>query len=388
MKILFVTHRYPPSVGGMEKQSYELIEGLKPHADVLTLIYNGQGSHLWFLVSLRYRLRKILKAHQDITHIHFNDGFLGWWAASVRKRTNARIYATMHGLDAVYPMGLYQRLMKRFLFNNVDELICVSRATAEEVITRGFPEEKTAVVPNGVDHEMAHINSVSDFKEQVKEKFDLDLERRHLLLSLGRSVKRKGFSWFIRNVLPLLPDNVTYCILGPVPSHPRLLFFLRKFLPGYLWQLIVLMGIGSDYIDVHDAIDESNGRVFHLGKLPFDEMVQFLRHADLFIMPNIKVHGDAEGFGLVALEAALSGTVVTASRLEGITEAIVHEKNGVLVEPEAPQEWKETISELLDSADSRNRMAEEFRKYAIENYSWKKMAQGYLTRFQQEKHDG
>jgi hypothetical protein len=49
-------------------------------------------------------------------------------------------------------------------------------------------------------------------------------------------------------------------------------------------------------------------------------------------MPNIRVPGDAEGFGLVALEAVVCGTAVLAADLEGITEAIQHGKNGLLVD--------------------------------------------------------
>lgn len=36
-------------------------------------------------------------------------------------------------------------------------------------------------------------------------------------------------------------------------------------------------------------------------------MIQTLLHADLFVMPNVPVEGDMEGFGLVALEASSCG---------------------------------------------------------------------------------
>ena len=39
-------------------------------------------------------------------------------------------------------------------------------------------------------------------------------------------------------------------------------------------------------------------------------------------MPNIRIYGDAEGFGLVALEAVMNGTVALVAGIEGITEAI------------------------------------------------------------------
>jgi glycosyltransferase involved in cell wall biosynthesis len=48
-------------------------------------------------------------------------------------------------------------------------------------------------------------------------------------------------------------------------------------------------------------------------------------------MPNIPVSGDMEGFGLTALEASASGSLVVASDLEGISDAIRDGKNGFLI---------------------------------------------------------
>ncbi|MEJ0072837.1 MAG: glycosyltransferase [Candidatus Saccharibacteria bacterium] len=44
--------------------------------------------------------------------------------------------------------------------------------------------------------------------------------------------------------------------------------------------------------------------------------------SDLFVMPNIPVANDIEGFGLVATEASSCGTPVIGSDLEGIKDAV------------------------------------------------------------------
>ena len=51
-------------------------------------------------------------------------------------------------------------------------------------------------------------------------------------------------------------------------------------------------------------------------------------------MPNIKVQGDMEGFGIVAIEATSIGLPVIASSIEGIKDAIVDNETGALVESE------------------------------------------------------
>ena len=50
MEVLFITHKYPPSIGGMEKQSYELINGFAKIHKVHTLVYDNESSKVKFLL--------------------------------------------------------------------------------------------------------------------------------------------------------------------------------------------------------------------------------------------------------------------------------------------------------------------------------------------------
>ena len=42
MSILFVSHKYPPATGGMEKQSFELIQGIAQHQKIFKIVYTGR----------------------------------------------------------------------------------------------------------------------------------------------------------------------------------------------------------------------------------------------------------------------------------------------------------------------------------------------------------
>ncbi|MBK9734116.1 MAG: glycosyltransferase [Saprospiraceae bacterium] len=61
-----------------------------------------------------------------------------------------KVVVTLHGLDVVFPVRLYQRYIIPGMFT-YDAFICVSNATKEACIKRGFPMEKLHVVSNGVD---------------------------------------------------------------------------------------------------------------------------------------------------------------------------------------------------------------------------------------------
>ncbi|MDR1601380.1 MAG: glycosyltransferase [Tannerella sp.] len=62
-------------------------------------------------------------------------------------------------------------------------------------------------------------------------------------------------------------------------------------------------------------------------------VVFFCDKVDAFLMPNIPVEGDMEGFGLVCLEASACGTLVFAADIDGIPDAVRNGKNGFLLPP-------------------------------------------------------
>ena len=53
--------------------------------------------------------------------------------------------------------------------------------------------------------------------------------------------------------------------------------------------------------------------------------------SDVFVMPNISVNDDQEGFGIVILEAGCHGLPVIATNIEGIQDAIIEGKTGRLI---------------------------------------------------------
>src|SRR3546814_4760887 len=55
-----------------------------------------------------------------------------------------------------------------------------------------------------------------------------------------------------------------------------------------------------------------------------------------------------EGFGLVCIEASMCGTNVFASASGGITDAVIHNKNGILSPPANAVAWIKALNNLID----------------------------------------
>ena len=280
------------------------------------------------------------------------DGVLGMIGFLVKLfyRSQKKVVCVCHGLDLTYPFWLYQELWVKKFIPALDKLIAVGNETIRQGTKRGIPEEKFVFIPNGINPDQ-HIGnySRSDLEKIVGEK----LEGKKIILTSGRLAKRKGVAWFIRQVMPKLPESVVYLVLGE----------------------------GPDRNNITRAIEEKklHGRVKILGYQPDKERDICFNTADLFVQPNVKVPGDMEGFGISVIEATTCKLPVVASALEGLKDAIKEGENGFLVESENAEAWIKKINELLLKDDFRRRFGEKARQYAIENYSWKKIAKLYLN---------
>ncbi len=384
MKILFISHKYPPSIGGMEKQCFELIRAMEKEYEVYKVVYDSvRENRLQFFLCLKKRVKKILDEYPTIDIIHLNDGLMAYFGLWLQNYTSIPVVVTYHGLDVVFPNAIYQKKIIS-KYHHYAGGICVSAATAQACIKRAFPSDKIYVVPNGVDREIADLQvDVNGVVDEFQRKYKVNLSEKKIVISLGRPVKRKGFSWFIEEVVPHLDEDVLYIIVGPSKQNFHIPLW-RKILPQkWLDEIDLFLGASSDEQRIFELLqkNEYKNRVLQTGALPYEKMMALLTLADIFVMPNIRVEGDAEGFGLVALEATLRKTPVLASEIEGITEAIKDEKNGYLLPSENADIWVKKIHELLQNPEQLTQKGEEFQQYTLINYSWEKMANDYIEVF-------
>ncbi|WP_439583559.1 glycosyltransferase family 4 protein [Dyadobacter bucti] len=383
MEVLFVSHKYPPAVGGMEKQSLELVSGMKKHATVHTIVYTGGESRLRFFLSLEKKITETCRKHPGISVIHFNDGLIA--AVCLRHKGYAHLLraVTVHGLDVVFPSTIYQKYILP-AFNRFDLIVAVSRATANACIERGINAQKVIVINNGVDTALAETSPSNDFHHFFNKKYGIDLRGKIVLTTLGRPVQRKGFSWFIKEVVPGLKGDFVFLMIGPFHKKRSLSDRLFHCLPQKIRAKAALfLGYPTDENTIRNMLlqDGHDPKVMHLGKLPFDDIERILHAANAFVMPNIRVEGDMEGFGLVCLEAALCGTTVFASEIDGITDAIQHHKNGILLPSKNAAAWVSALNDLIQNPSTYAAQAQDAKTYTLENFGWDKMADAYWKHF-------
>ncbi|MFN0215978.1 MAG: glycosyltransferase family 4 protein [Saprospiraceae bacterium] len=372
----------------MEKQSYELTQGMKRFATVHLLCCDGSESKVYFFWRLKRRIREKLRQYPGISILHFNDGLAAAFCSGKDDFPGLIRSVTLHGLDVVFPNSFYQNtILPRF--RNFQSIIAVSHATAQACIQRGLSPEKITVIPNGVDHEIAAFKPDTPVRIAFEKKYGALLKDKKNLIMMGRPVLRKGFSWFLRSVLPAFPQDHQVLIIGPFRSKRPFSYYLLRLLPvSFKKQLELMFGMPSDEENLRKMLSspQLETRLQHLGKLPFTDILQIMSASHAFIMPNIKVEGDMEGFGLVCLEANLCGLPVFAANLEGIKEAVKDQKNGRLIPSQHTESWLEALSSLQTNPSELRKSGLQARQFVLDNYGWEKMTEMYFKHFQDIGH--
>ena len=349
MHLVYISHTLPPvdrpldSLGGMQRVSMELLGAFKRRADQdpsvlrvtpLVLSVSWRWIHvmvvpflLWTAIRLWWLVRRegvdavLCTSMVSASPVVLTQGIL--------RRKGVRSAAISHGLDVTAPVSIYQWWIRR-IFAAIDVLLPVSRATGEASIDAGMDAQRVQVISNGVDVDRlgSGVHRLSA-RASIRTEFGFS-PNAHVLVNVGRQVRRKGVAWFVRSVMPRLPEDV----------------------------VLLVVGEGPEMADIAQAIDERglNNRVRLAGRVDESMLMRALAGSDVFVMPNIPVAGDMEGFGVVMLEAGLLDLPTVASGIEGILDVITDGVNGLLVAPGDEEGFAEAIRRCLSAtalADDR-----------------------------------
>ncbi|MDR0714658.1 MAG: glycosyltransferase family 4 protein [Bacteroidales bacterium] len=379
MEILFVSHKFPPSTGGMEKHCYELVTGMERKCKTHRLIYDSKRSRLSFFLSLRRKIGQICRTHPQIDIIYFNDALIAAFCSFTKLYGHISYVVTLHGLDVVFPSRIYHKYIFRRL-NFYNQMIAVSSATARKAIALGIDSRKLVVIPNGIDVSPLRDTPESVFRDWLSAK-RIDASGRQILMMTGRPVKRKGFSWFAEHVFPQLQEQFYLIVTGPFHHKPALLERMVFLLPEKPREKVMLFfGYFSDERRLRKIISQTPC-ISHLGCLPYSEVEMLYNKADAFVMPNIAVEGDMEGFGLVCLEASAHGAPVFASDIDGIPGAIINGRNGFLLPPGNAGVWVETLNDFAHNTGFYKSCKDRFSRFTGANYSREQMVEAYYGVF-------
>ena len=361
MRVVQLTQRFPPAIGGVESHVYHLAMGLTK-ADVSTEVFttdlqrdtpfrrlNGDSLLLPFPVR-RFRVTRLadvphglgivapsmalaaLQATPDVFHAHsygYFPTFAGGFAEFMR---GIPLVVTPHSDPggATTSKRLFDRVVPPLTIRRASRVIALTSVEAENLVRLGVPSDRIRIIPNGVD--------LKEFAGLPPRRPNGDTTE---LLFVGRCYPRqKGLEYLVK-ALPFLRSRES----------------IRLTIVGEDWGGVPMLRSLATALGVERQI------VFK-GALPRDEVIQAYASADIFVLPSL-----FEPFGIVLLEAMAAGLPVVASSVGGIVDVVADGKTGLLIPPAKPSALAAGLEQLISDASLRARMAEEARR-RVSAYSW------------------
>ncbi len=298
------------------------------------------------------RLAGILKKERaDLVHTH----------AMVQVNVQARLGAWIAGIPVISHLHLpnhfrkhpliraYQVLADLWTARLCDEMITVSEATKETLLTEGKIYGKAKVIYNGVDsNQFTNLRP----REAVLKEFGLNSTQR-LIGTVGRLCPAKGQREFIlsaREILAKVPESIFMIVGKDIEQGGNYERELR--------QLVFESGLTK--------------QVIFTGYRP--DVLELLNAFDLFVLSS-----KIEGFPLVLLEAMALGKAVVATEVGGVPELVVRGETGFLVPPSDWRALSSSVVSLLSDPRRIRQMGEAGRRRVREQFSEDQMTNAILS---------
>lgn len=268
----------------------------------------------------------------------------------------------VHAHQIEFPVNDFRRVLGRPIpvvvhahavrqFNSrlgvADCYLAVSAYTRERLLATGYPEERVAVLYNGVDTKLFAPATV-DEKATLRAILNIPADAA-VLAYFGRKQISKGYFRFLmaaRDMLARYPHAYAL-IAGPRPKDPMSAEQLRQY-----------SNLEKDML-VHP-------RVRSFGALPHMTLANMYRCTDIVLSAT-----QDDQHPLVAIEAMASGALLVISNYAGIKESVEHGVTGFLLDDPLDQSaLLNQLDPLVSDPIQFRRIGAAARDNAVRNYDW------------------
>lgn len=354
MRILHIYKDYYPVLGGMENHIKVLAEEqVKRGLDVTVLVTSLTGkTHTEMMNGVRVikagRLATVAstpisialplilsRLKPDIAHLHFPYP-VGELSQLLFGKTH-RVVLTYHS-DVVrqrHILMLYRPFLQKAL-DMANLIIATSDRYIESSPYLGRVRHKCRVIPLGIDP--APFTRVdADRAARVRETFGSPL-----ILFVGKLRYYKGLQYLL-NAMDGIPARLLVAGSGPMEAE---------------WR-----GLAAE-LGLKD-------KVVFLGEVKDEELPALYHGCDVFVLPASE---RSEAFGLVQVEAMMSGKPVVSTELgTGTSFVNLHGETGFVVPPRDVSGLRDAVNRLLRDDGLRLKLGEEARARAMREFTLGKM---------------
>ena len=353
---LIVTRSFPPEVGGMQSLMWGLSRELsknymiKVFADYIDghKDFDENASFSIERVGGIKLLRKYRKAQLINEYIKDNKiyGIIAdHWKSLELIKTSKKKYCLIHSKEINHPKGSGQNKRVLNVLNNVEKIIANSEYTKKLATENGVNENKIFVINPGVD-------PVKEINKKTLEKVESLLKvKTPRLITVSRFDKRK--------------------------NHEKVIMALRNLKQIYPSIVYICVGYGEEEENIKNIVKELDleAQVMFFKDISDDLKNALIAKSDIFVMPSIIHKKSVEGFGIAYVEAAQYGIPSLGGKDGGASDAIDHEKTGLICDGNNLDEIYSSINSMLENKKylDYGKTAREF----VDKFQWSKIVEDY-----------
>ena len=326
---LIVTKSFPPEIGGIQNLMWGLSNSLSKHykIKVFAEYHVDSKKHDQNIVFEIERisgfkfLRKYRKANLINDFIKNNKNIKGiisdHWKSLELIKTNIKKICLIHSKEINHKKGtiLNERVLK--VLNNVDHIISNSKYTKNLAINNGVNLNKIKIINPGFEP-IKKLNP-----DDVKKVESLLKNKQQILITVSRFDKRK--------------------------NHEKIIMALRNLKEAYPNIIYICVGHGNEEQNIKKLVKELNlnEQVLFFKNISQDFKNALISKSNIFVMPSIIYKKSVEGFGIAFIEAAQFGIPSIGGSDGGASDAIDHEKSGLICNGNSLDEIYSSIDKML-----------------------------------------
>ena len=173
------------------------------------------------------------------------------------------------------------------------------------------------------------------------------------------------------------PRLITVSRFDKRKNHEKIIMALRNLKQIYPDIVYICIGYGDEEENIRKLVAELSlqGQVMFFKDISNDLKNSLIAKSNIFVMPSIIYKKSVEGFGIAYIEAAQYGVPSLGGKDGGASDAIEHQKTGLICNGSELDEVYSSINSMLE-----NNKYLEYGKAAKENsvkFKWSKIVEEY-----------
>ncbi|MBU0907808.1 MAG: glycosyltransferase family 4 protein [Nanoarchaeota archaeon] len=287
-----------------------------------------------------FYLRGFVKALEEIKPdvIYVRDLSLPAYAAAFyNKSSGTPFFVQLEGSDILWPNRLMKHTLNKMVARRVFRFLSATKEMTE-IVKKEYGRDDTVLTKNPVD--------TKSFRDAKPIRLNM---QGPVIMFIGRLDENKGCRIILESFQSVSKE---------VPEAN-----------------LVIIGEGPLKGEFEERYEQDK-RIHFFGKQPHEKIKNFLKSADVFVLPSIN-----EAQGVILGEAVSAGKPIVASKLPGIAEYL-GDKNGLLATPGDPHDLARKIVSLMRNKNLMKKMSSENFKKSL-SIDFQQVGREYIKLFRE-----